>query len=143
MGKSKTRGTLSGRVPRRQVEGCVSLLRGGAAVVAAGLLAILLYLPALRGGFVRDDHDLIERNPVLHDQHALETLLMSDFWSASGTRSGMWRPLVSWTYAADARGGASPRTFPWADLLLHAATSGLVFLVALALGWTPVPAEFT
>ena len=57
--------------------------------LGAALVAALLYLPALPGGFVRDDLFLIERHPYLRAAGWLPRLLLSDFWApvSGATRS--------------------------------------------------------
>jgi Flp pilus assembly protein TadD len=93
--------------------------------------ALLLHLPALANGFVRDDHDLVAANPFLRRPGWLFQLLASDFWASSGGDSGLWRPVVLLSYWIDGRlGGWQPGLFHLTNVVLHAATTALVALLA-------------
>ena len=99
----------------------------------SALLALLLYLPGLGHGFVRDDHTLIEQNVFLRRDGWLGQLLVSDFWGSSGGSSGLWRPLTLLSYWIDGRvSGWNPAWFHAVNVLAHAATSALVATLALA-----------
>lgn len=98
-------------------------------IVAAA--ALLLYLPVLGYGFVRDDHELVEDNPFLRRAGYLGRLLGSDYWASSGGESGLWRPLVLLSYWLDGRlGGWQAAWFHGVNALLHAIAAGLVVLLA-------------
>ena len=47
---------------------------------AVALVALLLYLPTLRYGFVWDDHDLILNNPFLSRANPIQ-ILTGEFWN--------------------------------------------------------------
>ncbi len=98
----------------------------------SALAALLLALPALGFGFVRDDHALIEHNPFMRRDGWLAQLLASDFWGSSGNASGLWRPFTLLTYWVDGRlSGWNPAWFHAVNAVLHAATAALVALPAL------------
>jgi hypothetical protein len=95
-------------------------------------LAFLLYLPTLGGGFLRDDHFLIERHPYLRAAGWLGRLLAADFWAPVSGATGMWRPLVVLSYWLDGRlAGWTPLWFHVVNAAAHAlATGALALLVA-------------
>ncbi len=100
--------------------------------LGAAVAALLLYLPSLGGGFLRDDHYLIERHPYLRAAGWLGRLLAADFWAPVSGATGMWRPLVVMSYWLDGRlAGWTPLWFHIVNVLAHAlATSALALLVA-------------
>lgn len=102
----------------------------GVAWLALGVAAAaaLLYLPSLGNGFARDDADLIPA--IARWARGLPALLANDFWSPTGSASGLWRPVVTFSLWLDARlGGGAPAAYHLANLLAHAGASAL--LVAL------------
>src|SRR5262249_4004870 len=113
-------------------------LRHPAALSA--VLALALYWPATGGGFVWDDHWLVESNPALRAPReawsgGLVRPLLSDFWAPTGSASGYWRPLVVLSYRLD--GALSHWTAGWfhaVNLVLHAGTSATVAALAAAAG---------
>ncbi len=103
--------------------------------VGAALAAFLLYLPALGGDFVRDDHFLIERHPYLRAGGWLGRLLLGDFWAPVSGATGMWRPLVVLSYWLDGRcAGWTPFWFHVVNASAHALASSAVALLVLATG---------
>src|SRR5262245_31413022 len=102
-------------------------LRRGAALGAPALVALLLHLPSLGNGFVRDDVPLIVENPLLRTPGGLATLLGGDFLAATGFTSGLWRPLPLLVFWIEGRLGG------WTPLLFHAANVGLYTATTLVL----------
>jgi protein O-mannosyl-transferase len=100
--------------------------------LGSALVALLLYLPSLGGGFLRDDHFLIERHPYLRAAGWLGRLLVADFWAPVSGATGMWRPLVVLSYWLDGRlAGWTPLWFHAVNAIAHAlATAALALLVA-------------
>ncbi len=116
---------------------------GARAVLAVALAALVLYLPGLGGAFVWDDHLLVEQNPLLRTAAGVTRALTSDFWAASGgaSASGLWRPLVTLSYAVDgALSHWSPAWFRTMNVLAHVGVSALVSALALGAGLTPLVA---
>jgi len=102
----------------------------------AALLTLALYAVTLRFGFVWDDLRLVSMNPSLRELSGVLRSLGSDFWVATGNQaSGLWRPLVTASYALD---GALFRWQPWGfhlvNVLAAAAVSALVAMVTLQAG---------
>lgn len=115
----------------------LQLVRTVLPIAVAGL-AGLLYLNALRGGFVWDDIPLIAENPALRTLKNLPKALISDFSGLAdpSRRSGYYRPVTVITYFLDYhlwRGW--PFGFHLSNLLFHALCSLLIYLLSLkALG---------
>lgn len=102
----------------------------------AALLTLVLYAPTLRFGFVWDDLRLASMNPTLRSWEGVWRSLGSDFWVATGNQSsGLWRPLVTASYALD---GALFRWEAWGfhlvNVLAAVAVSALVATVSLRAG---------
>ncbi len=89
-------------------------------------LVVAAYWQALDAPFVFDDYPGIVRNASIRDLSALGTVLSPPI-AAAGAAG---RPLVNLTLAVDyALHGLSPRGFHLTNILLHALTACLLFLV--------------
>ncbi|MDA8098719.1 MAG: tetratricopeptide repeat protein [Nitrospiraceae bacterium] len=100
-----------------------------AAVVA--VVTLLVYLPALRNGFVLWDDDVF----ILGNAH-LRHLDWAFFrWAFTDIRaSGNWMPVTWISYALDhALWGLRPAGFHLTNIVLHALNSGLIVLLAARL----------
>jgi|APLak6261675434_1056106.scaffolds.fasta_scaffold00580_3 tetratricopeptide (TPR) repeat protein len=87
---------------------------------------------ALFGGFVWDDHALIETKESVHALQPLTSYFTQMFWSdpLSLEARNFYRPLVSLSFTLDwRRGGGEPFAFHLTNLLAHLAC------VALLFGW--------
>jgi len=75
------------------------------------LLALGLYLPALRCDFVFDDRGVILMNPLLNDLRELPRLLVTSYWNATvGSESGsaaFWKRRAAHRAAVDVSGAQS------------------------------------
>ncbi len=100
-------------------------------------VACAAYLVSLRNGWALDDYGLIVRNPAAHSLRAALHALFAPYWPPEGDYSaGLWRPLVTLTYAVDwAISSGRPLWFHAANLLLHGLATALVAMVALR--WLP------
>jgi tetratricopeptide (TPR) repeat protein len=109
-------------------------------------VALLVYGNALRAGFVHDDHPQIVENPWLRDARSVPAMFVG---SVAGFRAGAtanyYRPLMHLTYLGTYRvAGLRPWAFHLVNVLLHAGTSVLVFLLLRDLarpggpGWLPL-----
>lgn len=96
-----------------------------AAAGAVALVAALPFLPSLSGGFLQWDD---AANLLRHD--AWRGLSPAHLrWMATTTHMGPWQPLSWLSYALDhAAWGLNPLGFRLTNLLLHAATAGLLTL---------------
>ncbi len=95
-------------------------------VVAATTAAVVAYVPSLSGEFQFDDHDFVEAGEAAKDPGAMVRTLLA------GVRPGP-RPLTDLSLALDhAVGGLDPTHYHATNLLLHLATTVLVFLFARA-----------
>jgi len=102
------------------------------------VLAALVAVPGLRGGFVHDDVPQIVRNPLVQDLRFLPALWTTGVWAGAGSGSSWYRPLMTSSFALDrALLGPEPAGFHATQLVLFAL--GIALLVALlrALGATP------
>ncbi len=105
-----------------------ALLAAFVAIVAVAVFAV-----AIGGGWIYDDHDLIELNPFIHSFHYWKHWLTTDLWNVSMTtaqkvRPRYYRPLVTLSYAVDwALGGGSPIIFHLTNLVWEAAAGALSF----------------
>ena len=101
----------------------------------SALLALLLFLPVIQYGFVRDDRELFADNAFMRQPNYLFRLLSTDFWSSTGADSGLWRPLVTLSYWVDGRlGNWLPPWFHTVNLLSHVGVTALLALLMMAAG---------
>lgn len=95
-------------------------------------IAVIPYLQVLGFGFVYDDHLAIEENPHLRVWPGLARIFFSDLWSLSslGNRSNYYRPMFLLAYEGIFHvAGTNAWTFHLVNLLLHAATAVMVFVL--------------
>ncbi len=94
-----------------------------------GALAIVPYLTALRGEFVRDVPLLISRNMALLGTHEWLAWFLRDFyWGSVNMDVTLYRPLTILSFLVQLRTtGLSPFPFLLGNVLLHAGVSWLVF----------------
>lgn len=97
----------------------------GAAILA---LALLAYANSFPGAFILDDHAIVEFNPLLSSFDPI-AILRSEYWGEN-LHSGLYRPLAIFSLALNqALFGPAPWTFHLINLLLHAGTALLLFIV--------------
>jgi len=104
--------------------------RTAALAALVAVLAVVVFLPALRGEWLYDDHMLIEHNANVHSFAGWTQWFTEDFWASvsRATGSQYWRPLITVTYAVDWRlGGGDPFLFHLSNLVFHAAVGVLAF----------------
>ena len=107
------------------------------AALLVAIAACLVYAGAVGNGWALDDHPVIERNPAAHSVAAALDAAFSPYWPPEGELSaGLYRPFTVFTYGVDwALSGGRPWWFHLVNVLLHAAVSGLLVLVACR--WLP------
>src|SRR6516162_8011331 len=108
-----------------------SLRRDCLIVVALAATAVVVYVPALRCGFVNyDDPVYVTGNPHVSAGPTLENLR----WALTAVHVANWHPLTWVSLQLDAKlwkradGLLDPMGFHLTNVLLHAANSALVFL---------------
>ena len=144
MKKSKRRGAARRADEGRSRESPVAQTRraslGGIARPLAILvaLAVIVYANALRNGFALDDIPIVAENPVVRSIGNVGSIFGTNYWSRGGTETigdpTLYRPLTVFTYAIDhAMWGESAAGFHATNIVLHAVTTAVVFLIALEL----------
>src|SRR3569623_2205278 len=106
-----------------------------AALVVVVVASVVAFIPAVTGGWIYDDHPLIQNNVYVHSFEEWPRWFVTDFWNVSaeithfGSRILYWRPAVRASYAMDWKlGGGSPVMFHITNPLLQAVPSGIVFV---------------
>lgn len=106
--------------------------------LAAALAGVLIGLPCLDGGFVRDDYLYVATNPhVIDDGFGIGAIVGAPFAEHNETPLGLWRPLTTASLRADrliAGGVERTRVFHVHNLLLNGIAGALVVLIAAAIG---------
>jgi len=109
-------------------------LRTSDAVIAAGLAAVVVALPALANGFALDDVWIVAQNPVVQAPGSIAHLLTSTYWPATEGHGALWRPITVTAFAIQWMvGGGAPLVFHLVTLVLAGIAAGLVAGVAGAL----------
>lgn len=97
------------------------------AALAAGIICLLVYLPALNCDFINyDDNVFVTNNPAIR-------ILDMEFlkWAFTTSYQGWWMPLVWVSFAIDYHfWGLNPFGFHLTNILLHAVNVGLVVLIS-------------
>lgn len=109
----------------------------------AALVALCVYAPALRYGFVWDDRTLIVEDVRLRSISALVPAITGDFFSASSDVApyGYFRPTVTLSYAWDLWiWGERAIGFHLTNIVAHAVVSAGVCALGTSLGMRPVAA---
>ena len=95
-------------------------------LAASVLLAVGAYAATVGHGFVYDDVFVIQQNPDFHSLANWRILLVSPWWGPE-----LYRPFTSLTFAFDwSISGGSPHVMHVMNVILHAITTGLVFVLA-------------
>jgi hypothetical protein len=92
------------------------------------LVAVLIYLPGLPGGFIYDDYFNILQNSAINNSD----LALSSSWSAmqSGVSGPLGRPLAMLSFYLNYHlSGFSPASFKVFNIIVHAINGVLVFIV--------------
>ncbi len=104
-------------------------------LVTVFAVAVLLFLPTMRYGWVQDDRAIIELNLAVHSIPAALRAVDKAYWPAP-SHAEFYRPLTILSYAVDWQlAGGRPGWFHGVNTLLHAAAAVLVVLVLAR--WLP------
>jgi tetratricopeptide (TPR) repeat protein len=110
-------------------------VRPGFVACAVGVLAFAVYTNTLGHGFAYDDPRVITDNPAIRDLSDWRRIFTTPSWFMDGTSTIAFRPLTTWTFAANyALDGVAPVGYHLVNVVLHAVVSALVVLVAIAIG---------
>ena len=98
--------------------------------VAVVLLALLASATSLANGFAYDDRWIIVDNPNVHDLAHWWNVFGETYWPAT-RNAALYRPLTILAYQLQwAIGGTDPLLFHTVNVILYAAVSAMVLLVA-------------
>jgi protein O-mannosyl-transferase len=93
------------------------------------LVAVGLFLPTVRYGFVEDDRGIIVHNPAAHSVGAALSAFDAPYWPRPA-RAGLYRPATILTYGVDWRiSGGRPGWFHLVNAVLHGIVAVLVVLL--------------
>ena len=110
------------------------------ALVVVLALACLAYSTALFGTFVYDDLHSVRDNPAIRSLLNIPAYF-TDVKMFSSLENDMYRPVLLVTFALDyALAGLQAWVYKLTNVLLHAASAGLLFGIARRLGAAVVPA---
>lgn len=111
------------------------------------LAGTLLHVPALAGGFVWDDDQMIVTNPELRDLSTIPDVFGHNYFGDRGDAE-LYRPLVNVSLAIDwhlwghdERGDATPFGYHLTNLLLHLGATVLLFTLLRRLTTRPLLPE--
>lgn len=107
------------------------------AILISALVAGLVYAHSYRNRWAMDDQPIVESNPTAQSVEAAGRAFFEPFWPQSlGALAGQYRPLTMLTYGIDwSLSGGRPSWMHIVNVLLHALTTALFVMVALA--WLP------
>jgi len=98
-------------------------------------ISLAVYANTLWNGFVYDDNFLVIDNPWIKDAKFLPNIFLNEAWGfIQGQPNGYYRPMMHIIYSLDYRlFGLNPWGFHLINMVFHAGSSALVFLVARTL----------
>lgn len=104
---------------------------------APALVALAIYLPALRNAFAYDDDVIVVTNARIHQWATLLAAVRSPYWFDGGH---LYRPLTTFAFGVEwILGRGSPLPFHAVNLIWHAIVTALVARLALR-WWSPAAA---
>lgn len=106
-------------------------------------VVLAVYVRALDGAFIWDDHPLIEQQPIVTSLHPMWEYFLHRFWSdpLSYEQRTFYRPLVTWSFAIDwSLGGGQPVLFHLTNVIAHLVNVTLLFFLMLRAGAVPLAA---
>ena len=118
-------------------------LPSGLAITVVLALTFAVYSPTLRYQFVHDDRGQIVENPAVHSWRFVPTYFTSHVWSAvmPAQLGNYYRPLfLLWLRINDAVFGNHAWGWHLTTILAHLLATFLVYLLALQLGISTMPA---
>lgn len=107
------------------------------AAVIAALVAAVIYAQAVGHEWALDDEPIIRENPTAQSAGAAASAFFSPYWPVeAGIYAGQYRPLTMLTFGVDwSLSGGEPAWLHLVNILLHAAVTALLVMVAMA--WLP------
>jgi protein O-mannosyl-transferase len=108
------------------------------------VLAFLIYMPALKFGFIYDDHKQIVDNPLVHSWSYFPQIFTTYLWNQRKSPGFYYRPLFSlWLLIVHTLGGLSPWSWHLSSAVLHAVATYFVFELCLKMLDSPPAAGFS
>ncbi len=103
-------------------------------LLAALAITAAVYLPSLHYGFVFDDHNQIENNPLIQSWHYLPRAFAGHLWAQKTALAIYYRPVFTlWLMLNYALFGLNAGAWHGAALALHLLATALVYFLALRL----------
>ena len=110
------------------------MLAWGLTLGVPALIAVVLYLPSLAGGFISDDFTLLLAFHGARDARALAAQVAAMFISGVGPPSNQYRPLSMLSFAlSDLVSGTDAAGWRLVNVVLHGANAALVALLVTLL----------
>jgi protein O-mannosyl-transferase len=107
------------------------------------VLAFLIYMPALRFGFVYDDHKQIVDNSLVHSWAYIPQIFSTYLWNQKFSLGFYYRPIFSlWLLIVHTFGGLSPWFWHLSNALLHGVATYWVLQICLEVLGSPATASF-
>ncbi len=113
---------------------------------------LAVFLPAMKGNFIWDDHYFVASNPLITSPRFLPSFLTSPYGGFSGADENsrsldksiqFYRPLTSLSFWLDYKvWGMNPAAFHLTNIVLHTANVILLYFILSAVGFAGLPAFF-
>lgn len=110
----------------------VSLWRQHWATLLVFVIAVAVYLNALRNGYAMDDVPLVQNNRYVHGFSHLREVLLGPYWPSP---AALYRPLVLLSFAVEwTLFGDNPTVFHAVNIVLHGLVTASLYLLLVRLG---------
>ena len=101
------------------------------------VLTVVLFSPVYRAGFVYDDADYVEHNPLLTAPKLNVAAVFTTAYPPQHPEQKLYRPLVTLSFALDKAVWGKPAGFHVTNVLWHLAVVAMVVLLLRQLGTPP------
>jgi protein O-mannosyl-transferase len=109
-------------------------------ILLVAAVAVVAFLPGLRGGFVFDDHRFVEDNEAITSLSNAPRILVDPRTAATDSWEGIFRPLRTLSFAVDhALWDLDPTGYHVQSLLWHILAAVMLLALLLRLGFERTP----
>ncbi|MBN1232341.1 MAG: tetratricopeptide repeat protein [Candidatus Coatesbacteria bacterium] len=112
-----------------------NILKESLPIIVLAVIIIIAYFSVWNNGFIYDDHDLIENNPLMQEKIPVKYIFTTEYWETTRGKSNYYRPLIILSYRLENMlWNKKPSGFHVTNLLIHILISILIYFLSMKLG---------